>query len=60
VWINALARSIWSLICSITPDLPAPIMSNPNHGLAGARTRQQEHCRERPCQKFHASCPSQM
>jgi hypothetical protein len=32
----------------VSTDLPAPIISNPNHRMAYACTRQEEHCREQP------------
>ena len=44
----------------ITTDLSASIISNSNYRMACTRTRQQEHCRERPRKQFHASYLPQM
>jgi hypothetical protein len=40
----------------VTTDLSASVISDSNYRMACTRTRQQEHCRERPRKQFHVSC----
>ena len=53
---NGLARVSQILVSiDVISNSPAPVIRNPNGGVTGPDTRQQDHSREQPCQKFHIS-----